>query len=89
MIRVRLWPISNHRANFVAAFILLLLHRGKVVLQSLLSLDTTVSNLADFITVKLGPLGSIVLIEEVDNKYGINEVDKRIAHVAVVFEVNR
>ena len=85
------WPglISNHRAHLVAALVRLLLHRREVVLQCFLTLDTAVSNFADFVAVELGPLGSIVLVEEIDDEYGVNEVDEGVAHVAVVLEVNR
>lgn len=85
----RFWSVSNHRADFVAALILLRLHRRKVVLKSLFSLDTAVGDLAYLVTVELGPLGSIVLVEEVHNENGVNEIDESVAHVAVVLEVDR
>ena len=84
-----LHSVSNHRANLVAALILLRLHRRKVILQGLLSLDTTIGDLANLVAIELCPLGSIILVEEVHNENGINEVDEGITHVAVVLEVNR
>ena len=80
--------VGNHRADFVAALVGLLLHRREVVLERLLALDAAVGDLANLVTVELGPLGPVVLIEEVDDEDGIDEVDESVAHVTVVLEVN-
>lgn len=52
-------------------------------------MDTAVGNLANFITIKLLPFLVIESLEEFINVYGVNEIDKGIAHVAPIFEVNR
>ena len=51
-------------------------------------MNTTIGDLANLVAIELSPLGPIILVEEVDDEDGINEVYKGITHVAVILEVN-
>lgn len=63
-------------------------HIGKVLFESLLSLNLAISNLTNFVAIETLPALSIELLKELDNENRINKVDKRIAHVAFISVVD-
>jgi hypothetical protein len=63
-------------------------HIGKVLFESLLSLNLAVCYLTNFVAVETLPALSIELLEELDDENRIYEVDKRVAHVALIPIVN-
>ena len=63
-------------------------HVGKILFESLLSLNLAICNLTDFVAIETLPALSIELLEELDNENRINKVNKRVAHVAFIPIVN-
>lgn len=64
----------------------LLEHIGvlEVVFQLSSSLDSCIANLAHFDGVESVPLPVVKLFVEVDNKFGVDEVEEGVPHVAVI-----
>ena len=59
-------------------------HIGKILFESLLSLNLAICDLTNFVTIETLPALSIELLVEIYDENCIYEVDKRIAHVTFV-----
>lgn len=57
--------------------------------QRQFALNTTIGNFAYLFTVEALPLLTIEFLIELENEYGINEVDECITYIAFVLKVNR
>jgi hypothetical protein len=64
------------------------IHIDEVVFKSVLALNPSVSNFTNFVAIKSRPLLRVKLHVEVYNIDAVHEVDKGIAHVALIFEVD-
>lgn len=53
------------------------------------SLDSRVSDFADLLRIVDGPLFSIQLLEKRQNRADINKIDKSVADITVIFQINR
>lgn len=58
-------------------------------LQVLESLDAAKFDFTAFLRVELGPLAAVELLEKVQDKQGVYEVQKCVTYVCLVLEVNR
>ena len=68
------------------------LHHGGIAETAdhfVLALHTRVCDLTYFAAIEIGPALSIELTVECDQVLGVDEIDKGISDVALVFEVNR
>jgi len=56
----------------------------EVVLELGGSLDSCVADLADFVGVEFVPLLFVELFVEVDDEFGVDEVHKSVANIAII-----
>lgn len=55
-----------------------------MVFQLSCALNSGVTNLANFNRVELVPLSLVKILIEISNEFGVNEVEKGIAYIAVI-----
>jgi len=63
-------------------------HVRKIILKSYLTLDTAVSNLADFVRIELLPFLVVELPEKIEYVHRINKIDESVAHIAAILKVD-
>lgn len=61
----------------------------KMIHQTCCSLDSCISELTDFLTVELVPLFAIELFVELADKFGVDEVHKRVPNIAGIVVIDR
>lgn len=63
-------------------------HVCEVVFKRLFTLNSAISDFANFIAIKFFPLLVIEHFKEFKDVYGIYEVDEGVPHIAPIFEVD-
>ena len=91
----RNFRIQNQWSHFLLLFIAVVwgirinVHIAEVVFEILLALHSSVRNFAYFVTIKTFPLFTIKSPEKFNNVNWMYEIQKSVAHIALIFEIDR
>ena len=64
------------------------MHITKISFKFILALHSAISNFTNFITIEAFPSFTIEAFKEIYDKYTVNKVYERVAHVTLILKVN-
>jgi hypothetical protein len=65
------------------------MHITEISFKFLFALHSAIFNIADLVTVEAFPSFTVKPLEKINYEDAINEVDKRVPHVALILKINR